>query len=184
MIVSDADHATTYTFTLEVEDMPEDEPPLSIMGEEDNCLEYEELEEDNPNEPECLWPGISLCEGITSFEELGDNFFINAAPCLLFPPAEETELDFSSNISVTFLLDSYDFDDDVDDLEIEVIIDEEILELCEDCFSITDEEFTITTAPEIAESEFTCQIKVSDESHSVIYEFTIIVGEDTGPAQV
>jgi len=156
MIVSDADHGTTYTFTVVVAEKPEDKPPLSIKGENDECLELEELDEDDPNEPKCLRPGVSLCEGITSFEELGDNFFINAAPCLLFPPDKEYELDFGSNISVTFLLDSYDFDDEEDSIEIEVIIDEEIQALCEDCFSVTDTEFTITTDPEIAESEFTC----------------------------
>ena len=71
MIVSDADHATTYTFTVEVAEIPTDFPPLSIL-EDDNCLEWEELDEDDPNEPKCLWPGVSLCEGIDEFEELGD----------------------------------------------------------------------------------------------------------------
>jgi len=184
MIVSDADHGTTYKFTVVVAEKPTDEPPLSIMGEEDNCLEWEELDEDDLNEPKCLRQGVSLCEGITSFEKLGDNFFINAAPCLLFPPDEEYELNFGDNISVTFSLDTYDFDDEEDSLEIEVTIDEEIQALCEDCFSVTDTEFTITTDPEIAESEFTCSIKVSDENHSVIYEFTIIVGEATPPVQI
>ena len=43
MIVSDADHATTYTFTVEVEEEPDDFPPLSINDDEENCLEWKEI---------------------------------------------------------------------------------------------------------------------------------------------
>jgi len=183
MIVSDADHATTYTFTVEVAEIPTDFPPLSIL-EDDDCLEWEELDEDDPNEPKCLWPGVSLCEGIDEFEELGDDYFINAAPCLLFPPDYTYELDFGANNKVTMFLDSFDWDDDEDDLEIEVFIDEEILKLCEGCFSITDDDFTITTDPAIAGKTFTCSIWVADENHGIIYNVTVTVGEASPPAKV
>lgn len=161
---------------MEVAEEP-DEAPLSIL-DDNNCLESEE----DPTDADaliCVSPGTSLCEGIDTVTSLGDDYLINAAPCLLFPPDDEYELDFLMFNTLIIVFDSYDFDDDEDALEIEVYIPDDALTLCEDCFAVGDDDLTITADASIAGMSFDCSITVSDENHAVTYNFTVAIGDVT-----
>ncbi len=88
--MSDADHATKYGFTVVVAAIPT-EAPVSLENDDSN---------DNPR------------FGITSIENLGENYFTNAAPCLNDPPDETYSLDLTFNNTLVIAFDVFDFEDD------------------------------------------------------------------------
>lgn len=90
VIVSDADHATKYGFTVIVAAIPT-EAPVSTEDDDAN---------DNPR------------HGITSIENLGPNYFTNAAPCLDEVPEEFYELDLTFENELKIPFDATDFEED------------------------------------------------------------------------
>ena len=111
VIVSDADHATKYGFTVVVAPIPE-EAPVSTMEDKSNTFPR---------------------HGITSIENKGPNYFTNAAPCLDEIPEESYELDLTFNNELKLPFSATDFEED--ELTFTFTSDAEELG-CADCISI------------------------------------------------